>query len=131
MRCVLFAVLAAPQLVSWAQTYPRTGRARPAPAVNPGSPALPGVPTVAEALPGFDAAAWIGFFAPARTPPEVTARLQDHLRAVLQLPDVVQRTTELAAMPPGLTPEAFAAFAQRDADRWRTLAESANIRSVQ
>ena len=95
------------------------------------SPALPGVPAVAEALPGFEAAAWIGFFAPARTPPEVTARLQDHLRAVLQLPDVAQRTTELGAMPPGLTPEAFAAFAQRDAERWRNLAESANIRPVQ
>jgi tripartite-type tricarboxylate transporter receptor subunit TctC len=59
------------------------------------------------------------------------ARLQDHLRAVLQLPQVAQRTTELGAAPPGMTPDAFAAFALRDAERWRTLANSANIRSAQ
>ena len=110
----------------------QSGRLRALGVSGPGrSPALADVPALAEALPGFEAAAWIGFFAPARTPAEVTARLQDHLRAVLQLPDVAQRTTELGALPPGLTPEAFAAFAQRDAERWRSLAESANIRPVQ
>lgn len=94
------------------------------------SPVLPDVPALAEALPGFEASAWIGLFAPARTPPEVTAPLQEHLRAVLQLPDVAERTTQLGATPPGMNPDAFAAFVLRDAERWRSLAERANIRST-
>ena len=67
MRCLLFAVLAAAvesppdgyTLLAGTSSTHAIG-----PAVNPGSPALPGVPTVAEALPGFEVAAWIGFFAP-------------------------------------------------------------------
>lgn len=90
--------------------------------------ALADVPAIAEALPGFEAAAWLGLFGPARTSPEAAARLQGDVRAIVQLGDVAQRLRELGAAPAGLAPDAFAAFVVRDAERWRNLAESAKIR---
>src|SRR5262245_8354511 len=42
------------------------------------APLLPNVPTVAESLAGFDAAAWVILFAPAGTPPGITERSEEH-----------------------------------------------------
>jgi tripartite-type tricarboxylate transporter receptor subunit TctC len=92
------------------------------------SPALPDVPAIAEALPGFEAAAWLGLFAPARTAPEIIARLQGDVRDIVQLSDVAQRLRDLGAAPAGLAPDAFGAFVVRDAERWRAVAESAKLR---
>jgi tripartite-type tricarboxylate transporter receptor subunit TctC len=53
------------------------------------SPALPEVPTVAEAgVPGYEAASWIGLLAPAATPQPIIARLWDALSASMQEPSV-------------------------------------------
>jgi tripartite-type tricarboxylate transporter receptor subunit TctC len=53
------------------------------------SPALPEVPTVAEAgVPGYEASSWIGLLAPAATPPPVIARLWDALNSSMQAPAV-------------------------------------------
>ncbi|AVT09998.1 tripartite tricarboxylate transporter substrate binding protein [Paracidovorax avenae] len=54
------------------------------------SPALPAVPTVAEAggPPGFSVESWQGYFAPAGTPPAIVAKINRDIAAVLQAPDV-------------------------------------------
>jgi tripartite-type tricarboxylate transporter receptor subunit TctC len=62
---------------------------------------LPDTPTVAETLPGFVTGSWQGILAPARTPPEVIARLNSEVTRILKLPDVKdilfsQGTTPLA-----------------------------------
>ena len=93
------------------------------------NPALPDVPAVTEALSGFEAAAWLGLFAPPRTPAEIIARLQGEVRGIVQMSDVAQRLRQLGATPAGLAPDAFAAFVLRDAERWRTLAENARLRA--
>src|SRR5258705_3535188 len=52
------------------------------------SPQLPDLPTVAESLPGFEAAGWFGYAAPARTPQEVVAALHKGIVRILMLTDV-------------------------------------------
>src|SRR5688572_4592559 len=90
------------------------------------NPALPDVPAIAEVLPGFEATAWVGIFAPARTPPEITTRLQEEVRRIVQLSDIAQRLKELGATPAAIAPEAFATFVARDTDKWRNLVTTAN-----
>jgi len=62
--------------------------------------ALPDVPTVAESgVPGFDASAWFGLVAPAKTPAPVLAKLEGDIDAILKMPDVQKRFDELGAEP--------------------------------
>jgi tripartite-type tricarboxylate transporter receptor subunit TctC len=93
-------------------------------------PALPDVPTVAEnGYPGFKAFAWQGVIAPAKTPPEIVARVQKEFKAVLDLPDVRK-----ALMPFGFnviasTPAEFAAFIKADVATWTKVVKDANIKA--
>jgi tripartite-type tricarboxylate transporter receptor subunit TctC len=93
-------------------------------------PALPDVPTVAEnGSPGFKAFAWQGVIAPAKTPPEIVARVQKEFKAVLDLPDVRK-----ALMPFGFnviasTPAEFAAFIKADVATWTKVVKDANIKA--
>ena len=95
-------------------------------------PSLPNVPTVQESLPalaGFESLGWIGLFAPARTPPEVTHWLAAKWRDVRQQPDIVAR---FEAMGMGMlvtpTPEDFAALLKSETTRWQKLIASAGVK---
>jgi len=59
------------------------------------SPALPGVPRVADDYPGFELITWMGIFLPARTPEPIRARLQSEFLRVLQVKDVRERLITL------------------------------------
>ena len=85
-------------------------------------PSLPDVPTFAEAgYPRFDAALWQGVLAPAGTPPEVIARLNDAINRVLAMPDVRTRLAEMGADAVGTTPEKFGDFIKSEMTRWAAL----------
>jgi len=88
--------------------------------------ALPDVPTVAESgLPGFEASAWFGLVAPANTPAPILAKLQDEVDAILKLPDVQKRFTELGAEPGTIKGEAFGQFLAEETTKWtRIIRES-------
>ena len=90
--------------------------------------ALPGVPAIAEVLPGFEATAWVGIFAPAKTPAEVTTKIQSETKRILGLPDVSQRMKEFGATPVANAPQEFAAFVAKDTEKWRTLVQTAKIK---
>ena len=93
------------------------------------SPALPDVPTVAEAgIPGYTAAAWYGLFAPARTAAPVIAKLQAEVAAILKQPDVRKRMTDLGATPIGSKPSEFREFQRSEMKRWKEVVDSAAIR---
>ena len=67
-------------------------------------PALPDVPTVRElGFPVIEANGWNGLFAPAKTPPEIIARLQKEVAAAARQPDLVKRFNDLAAEALGST----------------------------
>jgi tripartite-type tricarboxylate transporter receptor subunit TctC len=93
------------------------------------SPALPDVPTFAEAgAPGFDVASWTGIFAPAKTPRTAVEKLQRELAAVLQSAFVKERYAALGIDPVGNTPEQFSAQVKADLARWEKVVRTANIK---
>ena len=83
------------------------------------SPAAPDVPTIAESgFPGFEATAWYGVLAPAKTPKPVVSRLHNDIVKVLQEPDVKNRLTGLGFEIVGSTPEQFSAYIKSEIKKW-------------
>jgi tripartite-type tricarboxylate transporter receptor subunit TctC len=92
------------------------------------SPALPNLPTVAEAgVPGYEASLWYGFVGPARLPPEIVRRLNSAIVAVLGLPDVRARLASQSVDPQPTTPEEFARLLASDVERWAKVIQRAGI----
>jgi tripartite-type tricarboxylate transporter receptor subunit TctC len=88
-----------------------------------------GVPTIAEAgLPGYEAIQTIGFLAPARTPPDIVARLQQETARVLARPEVRDRLLNVGAEPVGSTPAEFTGLIKADMAKWGKLIREAGIR---
>jgi tripartite-type tricarboxylate transporter receptor subunit TctC len=93
------------------------------------SPQLPDLPTVAEAgVRGFEAAGWFGFAAPARTPKEVVATLNQEIVRILALPEVRERLVAQGAEPVGDTPEEFARFIKAEAAKWGKVIKTLNLK---
>lgn len=92
-------------------------------------PALPEVPPLAEAgVPGFDAAAWQGVIAPARTPPVIIAKLNAELNAAVAMKDVRARMRDIGMIPVGAgSPEELAEFLQSEIVRWGKVVDDAGI----
>ncbi len=92
------------------------------------SPVAPEVPTVAESgYPGFEALAWHGILAPARTPPAVIRKLNEEIVKALGDPDTKALLVNQAMQTVGNTPEQFAAFIQKDIATWKAVAAAANV----
>jgi len=83
------------------------------------SPLLPDVPTVAEALniPDYELSGWFGVVAPAKTPPEIVARLHSEFTKALQDPGVVEVIKGAGADIVGGSSAAFGARIKRDTER--------------
>ena len=92
------------------------------------SPVAPQVPTVAESgYPGFDAIAWHGILAPAKTPPAIIKKLNAEIVKALQDPETKALLVSQAMQTVGNTPEEFAAFIQKDIATWKAVATAANV----
>jgi tripartite-type tricarboxylate transporter receptor subunit TctC len=92
------------------------------------SPVAPDVPTVAESgYPGFDAIAWHGIMAPARTPQPIIDRLNAEIVKALKDPDTVKLIQAQAIQPIGNSPEAFASFIKQDITKWKDVAMQAKV----
>jgi tripartite-type tricarboxylate transporter receptor subunit TctC len=89
------------------------------------------VPTMAEAgFPGFEETApWVGMLAPAKTPPEVVKKLNDAMVKALAKPDIKAQLDKLGAVIIGDSPAQFAAYLQRDYNRWEHVIKSANVKA--
>jgi tripartite-type tricarboxylate transporter receptor subunit TctC len=95
--------------------------------------AMPEVPSLSEAanLPAYDAAAWIGYAAPAGTPREVLVRVAGEIRRVLGSDDLKERYIALGLDPVSGTPDEMAAFMRREQERYATIIRDANIKLEQ
>ncbi|WP_431112672.1 tripartite tricarboxylate transporter substrate binding protein [Variovorax paradoxus] len=89
------------------------------------SPVLPEVPTIAEAVPGYNGTLWIGLFAPAGVPADVLATLQEATRKALAAKDLRekldQQGVEIAAPT---TPDQFAKLLQDDIAKWARIVKA-------
>ena len=100
--------------------YVTSGRVRGLAVTGPKrSPAIPELPTVAEAgVPGFEVTAWAGIVAPTGVPKSVVDRLNAETNRVLADPGVRQRMVGLGYEIGGGTPEQFTQFVKKEVVKW-------------
>jgi tripartite-type tricarboxylate transporter receptor subunit TctC len=91
-------------------------------------PGLPGVPALAESLPGFEAVAWFGIVGPPGTPPAIAQKISAGVAEALRHPDVLKRLSDLSAEPMGLTPAQTADYMKRETERWASVIRTAGVR---
>ncbi len=92
-------------------------------------PSWPDLPTLAEQGIDVEVGLWTAFFAPARTPPAIVARLQKEVARVVRLPDVREGLARLGVDPVGGSPEELGRVLARDIEKWTAVARAANIRN--
>jgi tripartite-type tricarboxylate transporter receptor subunit TctC len=91
------------------------------------SPLAPDVPTMSEAgVPGLDVDSWLGIFAPAKTPPEVIARLRGDIRA--SLPELKERFEKSGGEVWDLPNDKLDAFVVSEHENWTKLIREAGIK---
>ncbi|HEU5276243.1 MAG TPA: tripartite tricarboxylate transporter substrate binding protein [Xanthobacteraceae bacterium] len=90
--------------------------------------ALPGVPPIADTLPGYEASAWTGIGAPARTPADVVATLNREINAGLADPKMKMQLVELGATILAGSPAEFGAFIAAEAEKWRKVVRAADLK---
>ena len=94
------------------------------------SPAVPDLPTVAEAtgLAGYEASTWQGFVFPAATPPSIVQRVADETAKVLAMKNVQDRLREQGYEPVGSSPPQFAAYIKAELAKWTRVIKGAGIK---
>ena len=88
---------------------------------------LPGVPPIANKLPGFEVQGWYGVVAPLRTPRDVVAKVSADLVKVLKTPEPQQLFNNLGIRAEGTTPEKFGTFLKEETQRWGKVVQANNV----
>jgi tripartite-type tricarboxylate transporter receptor subunit TctC len=89
---------------------------------------MPDVPTVAESgVSGFEASSWFGLVAPAKTPAPVLAKLEGEVEAVLKMPEVQKRLTELGAEPGTISGDAFGKYLADETVKWAKIIRASSV----
>lgn len=91
------------------------------------SDAVPELPPIAEAVPGFESVAWFGVLAPRNTPDEVAARLNAAVRAAVERPEVRRLFAERKVEARGSTPEQLEQLIRKEMAQWGPVVRKANI----
>jgi tripartite-type tricarboxylate transporter receptor subunit TctC len=92
-------------------------------------PTAPELPTIAESgLPGFEASAWDGIFAPAGTPPAVVQKINAAVRQALEDPEIAAVLLSRGAVPVPGSPETFARHVAASAERWQAAVRSSGAK---
>lgn len=96
--------------------------------LNQRSPAVPDVPTMVEAgAPKLSIVPWAGFFGPAKLPPEIVARVNRELVAVLKRADVREQIQHQGFEVSESTPDELAAFTREQLEVWKTAVRESGI----
>jgi tripartite-type tricarboxylate transporter receptor subunit TctC len=91
--------------------------------------ALPGIPPVADFLPGYEAVAWIGVGAPAGTPTAIIDTLNKEINAALADDKIKTRIAELGAFVVTGTPADFGKFIASETAKWGKVIRDAHIKA--
>ncbi len=107
----------------------RSGKVRALGVTRLNSPAasFPGVPTIAETLPGFEYSGYVALYGQAAMPRDITAQIQRDVSRVLAMPDLQERMANSGFEPPNTTAEQFPARYQRDIATFIKIVKDANI----
>ena len=94
------------------------------------NPALPDVPTIAEAgLPGYEATNWWGIVAPAGTPPEIVEKLHTEIAAVQESPKTKEQFAAQGADIVQMTSAEFGTFIEKEINKWERVVKEAGIKA--
>ncbi len=112
-----------------AQPHVRSGKLRALAVTTPQRvAALPDIPAVAEAVPGYDFVGWYGVIGPAGLPGNIAARLHEALLRVLAQPDVRERIVADGSEPVGNSPPEFREFMAADLAKWAKLVKESGAK---
>jgi tripartite-type tricarboxylate transporter receptor subunit TctC len=89
---------------------------------------VPDLPTVAEAVPGYAVDLWYGVLAPSATPPEIVAKLNQEITAIMKEPNMKQRLSVHGLEVDTSTPQAFTQQIRSDVARWTAVVKENNIK---
>ena len=94
------------------------------------TPSMPDLPTLAEqGLPSFESYTWAGLFAPAKTPPEVIAKINDAVKKAAATDEVKKKMAELAYDLVASTPEELLVIQKSERDKWADVIKRAGIKA--
>jgi len=107
----------------------KAGKLRPL-AVTTATPlkALPGLPTVAQTVPGYETSGWVGLGAPRNTPAEIVLRLNKEIGQALADPTFVARLADLGVSPLAGSPAEFATLIAGETEKWAKVIRAAGIK---
>jgi tripartite-type tricarboxylate transporter receptor subunit TctC len=115
--------------IQGAQTQVRAGKLRALAVTTPQrNPAMPELPAVAEALPGYEVVGWYGVIGPAGMPAPLAGRIHDELVRVLAQPEVRERILSDGSEPVGNTPREFREFMTADLAKWAKVVKQSGAK---
>lgn len=91
------------------------------------APSFPDLPTIAETIPGYETYSWNALFAPASTPPEVVARINQAALTAMKDPNVIARMGDFSANIVGSSPEDLAAHVKAEIAKWEPVVKSTGV----
>jgi len=109
-------------------TYINTGKLKAIAVASSKRNAGVNVPTIAETVPGYEAEAWYGLLAPAKTPPAIVSKLYDGVIKALRTTDLRERLKATALDTVGDTPQEFLSYMQRDIAKWTKVVKAAGVK---
>ena len=94
-------------------------------------PTAQDIPSLAEQseFKGAEVLVWFGMFAPAKTDGAIVSRLAREMNTVLKEADIAKRMSDLSLQPANLSPAEFAAFLQKEHDKFAAVVKTANIKA--
>ena len=111
-------------------SYIRSGQVRPlAVTTATRQDVLPGVPTVGETVPGFEAAGWQGICVPAATPADIIGKLNQTINTSLADPALKARLADLGGQLFVSSPAEFGKFIADETDKWGKVVKAANVKA--
>lgn len=112
-----------------AMQHVKAGRLRALAVTTAGrAPLLPDVPPIGDTLAGFDMTQWNAVWAPAGTPKDVLDKLVTEIRRIVQSPEYRARMAEQGSEAVGNSPSELAAFQKAEIEKYRRIAQQANIK---
>lgn len=87
----------------------------------------PDVPTVADAVPGYESVGWFGLLAPPNTPPDIIRKINEVIVAAMQTKEFRDHLATLGAEPKPQTPEEFGRYINADVAKWSKLVKDNDV----
>jgi len=92
------------------------------------SPALPDIPSVGEAVPGYESVGWVGIGVPRHTPVQIIEKLNAEINAGLADTAIRARLTDLGGAPLPGSPAEFGSLIAEQTERWGDVIRTAQIK---